>query len=91
MCGLGEFFEVLGILPVQTAQTDVGQPLQGCFSHVAALGVCSLQQSLHRNTQLDLIYCLVKPCLPAFLWCLRFLNILGTSCLCVKCRGAQLV
>lgn len=50
MCRLGEFFEVLGTLPVQTAETDVAQPLQCRFSHVAGRGVCSLQQSLHCNT-----------------------------------------
>lgn len=50
MCRLREFFDVLGTLPVQTAETDVAQPLQSCFSHVAVLGVCSLQQSLSCNT-----------------------------------------
>lgn len=46
MCGLGGFFEVSGTLPVQTAETRVALPLQGPFSHIARLGVCSLQQSL---------------------------------------------
>lgn len=43
MCRLGEFFEELRTLPVQIAEADVAQPLQASFSHVAVLGVCSLQ------------------------------------------------
>lgn len=61
MCGLGEFFEVVGTLPVQTSETDGAQPLHCRFSHVAGLSVCSLQQSLYRNTHLICAIVLSSP------------------------------
>lgn len=61
MCGLGEFFEVVGTLPVQTSETDGAQPLHCRFSHVAGLSVCSLQQSLYCNTHLICAIVLSSP------------------------------
>lgn len=70
MCGFEEFFEVLGTLPLQTAETDVTQSLQGSISHIASLGVCSLQDSVSCNTHYirfsrsDLLFCQALP--PSF-------------------------
>lgn len=81
-CGLGNFFEVMGRLPVQTLQTD-GAPAM-LFLLVLTWVYCSLCTLTHT----DLCYCLQV--LP-FLWSLWLLNIMGTSCLCVSYCWMQLV